>query len=333
MKVQVGKHFKVVLLILLSIFIRTLTNETNTNTDSTENNQDQQDTNTGQNNTENSTNSTDSTKDNETDQTISQSESNENCGVGCLSCSPLDYCLICDSSKLLFLKTTFHPTLPFPHLKTVCQKIDFPHCAKIDVNGNCLFCKEGFFIREGECVEATLKVPGCLKQIDEDVCRQCLDNYYLDSPQSCLVTDPKTDAGNGCKFSRKDKTKCFECEEGFVMNDLGKCIAEIDIAPLINKGNSTLMYPQLTDFSHCQLASRFECKNCAAHSFENDNSKIQREYYLWNVTGAEKYLGQGNQSLLDIDNFLKNNSPFIEFGNDEIILNKQGIIKIFFFYF
>lgn len=178
-------------------------------------------------------------------------------------------------------------------------------------------------------MEAKLKVGGCLKQIDEDVCRQCLDNYTLASPQSCLVTDPKTDAGEGCKYSRKEKTRCFECDEGYVMGDLGSCMAEVKLAPLVNKGESTLMYPKLTDLSHCQMVSRFECKNCASHGFESDNSKIEREYYLWNMTGAEKYLGQGKEQELDMDNVIGNNTPFVEFGADEILLEKQSKDFIF----
>ena len=255
---------------------------------------------------------------------LAQSSSASNCASGCLSCSPLDHCLLCDSQRLLYLKTTFSPSLPFPHLKTECLPTAQLNCAKIDSKDNCLHCKEGFFPREGVCVEAEVKIGGCLEQIDNGLCRRCKNNFTLDSKGECLAIDVAADYGEGCQTVRGDKSKCVECKSGFVMDDLGKCLKVSDLAGLVGLKASTLMVPQLTQFGQCQVASRFECRGCANAAFESDSAHLANSNYLLNVLGVRKYLIFGDQAQLDLESVLETQSPYIDLDNGAFSMTSQS---------
>ena len=253
-----------------------------------------------------------------------------NCSSGCLSCSPLDYCLLCDSQKMLVLKSTFSPLLPFPHVTTECVPSAHENCSKIDFEDNCLFCEEGYFPRDGVCIEADVKVGGCMEQIDNGVCNQCRNNFKLNAGGECVAIDIETIFGEGCKTVMGINNKCIECTSSYVMDDLGVCRKESDLKDLLNKEASTLMVPSQTEFNKCKVASRFECKACANSGFEANNSSISNEYYLVNILGASNYILYKNQNKLDLKNLLETETPFIDADNGTYSLTSLGIKMIFF---
>jgi hypothetical protein len=191
-----------------------------------------------------------------------------------------------------------------------------------------LYCKEGYFPRDGICIEAEVKVGGCLIQIDNGLCERCRNNFKLGSNGECIAIDLENDF-DGCKTVRGDKNKCIECASSHVMDDLGRCRKEVDFVNLVNKGLSTLMVPPLTTFNKCKLASRFECKNCANAAFESDNTHLANQNYLLNILGASKYVLFDDQSQIDIETLMEGESPFIDRDNGTYSLESQGNFFIF----
>ena len=56
------------------------------------------------------------------------------CAKGCLKCSSEDKCIICDTTEDFYLKDD------------KCLKLKPENCKNIDLAGNCLNCKSGFYI-------------------------------------------------------------------------------------------------------------------------------------------------------------------------------------------
>ena len=209
-------------------------------------------------------------------------------------------------------------------MTTECVASVHQNCSKIDSQDNCIFCKEGFFPRDGACIEAEVKIGGCLEQIDNGVCKQCRNNFRLDSAGECSAIDVETDFGEGCKTVNGKKNKCIECVSSYVMDDLGVCRKQEDLKNFLNLGVSTLMVPAQSEFNQCKVASRFECKNCANSGFSSNPTSISNEYHLVNILGPSKYLLYEDQNNIDLHVLLEGESPFIDWNDETFSMTPQG---------
>lgn len=253
---------------------------------------------------------------------LTQSTSN-NCSTGCISCSPLNYCQLCDSSRLLVLQTQIDLNLPYPHKITSCVVTQNLNCAKIDHNDNCLYCNEGFYPKSGVCTQAVVTVPGCLILTHNGICSQCIDNYVLNIAGQCVVVNQEETAGEGCKRIRIDSSKCIECKDSYVMDDLGNCILEEKILPFVGKGLSTFMIPTYSAMENCQLVTRYECKGCSSSNFLS--SADTPDYNLFNSVGALQLLANDNSQNIDLESLLQYETPYVISNNnsDTSIVNLE----------
>ena len=130
--------------------------------------------------------------------------------TGCLVMDPSNiYCMSCDHSQLYYLS------------KANCVRCGVQSCDQISPAGNCIACKQGYYLRQGlVCVVVTM-IPGCI-------------TYSTTAPTSvCLACNPNTMLVNGvclptvanCTDYIPGTNLCAHCADGFTQSqDWASCI-------------------------------------------------------------------------------------------------------------
>lgn len=92
------------------------------------------------------------------------------CSNGCLKCNlETKKCLFCDITSNYILEDG------------KCILLQYENCILYDINGECIRCKEKFYLNERNCVsvsEAKL-IDKCLFYRNEDFCEQCEEKYFF----------------------------------------------------------------------------------------------------------------------------------------------------------
>ena len=140
----------------------------------------------------------------------SQSSSNSTTSSSCVLWAPnMLYCMSCDMQQLYYL------------VNGNCVRCGVASCAKIDSNGNCVQCIQGYYLRQGTvCVLVTM-IPGCT-------------NYSTTAPSTvCLACNSNTMLVNGvclptianCLTYIPGTNLCAQCATGFTQSaDWAACV-------------------------------------------------------------------------------------------------------------
>ena len=112
-------------------------------------------------------------------------------------------------------------TLYFENLKYQCKTSE-EACIEHDLgqvsSRFCRKCANGFFIKNGYCMECG---ENCNECTDIGSCVKCADGY--------LLADGECKSQGSMKCSKVDeRTKCYECEETFAFNEKGACVVNED---------------------------------------------------------------------------------------------------------
>jgi hypothetical protein len=119
------------------------------------------------------------------------------CQPGCLKCDPVSHsCLLCDTYNFYF-----------PNGK-VCTQSYLKNCILASGQGTCVFCKPGFYSKEGLCLPLarSKRIDGCLFYGSEKECARCSSEYRLEKG-ACFKIDIK----NTLCLSPIDLAKCVDC--------------------------------------------------------------------------------------------------------------------------
>ena len=117
-----------------------------------------------------------------------------------------------------------------------CQKAEgkFENCKSGNQNGNCEKCKDDFYLNRKDylCYSNIEKGPfyKCsYTDSNEEICTECIDNYYLGN------LDNKCTTIEGCDLS-ENENKCLECDEYYCLNlEDNKCYPNYEIKNEKNK--------------------------------------------------------------------------------------------------
>lgn len=160
------------------------------------------------------------------------------CGSGCLKCSPIGACQLCDTTSNFYLSAG------------VCLKSLVTNCDSLGLSGRCLSCATGFFFNEdaGNCqsVPMTARVSNCERYGSDKGCRRCAAGHFLDGLRCSRVLN----VIEGCVVHLASG-KCSICETGKVLTADGAACLE----------------PPVVD--GCAGFSTLNCVGCRTEAFRN----------------------------------------------------------------
>lgn len=163
-----------------------------------------------------------------------------NCNFGCLKCKENNQCLLCNANKNYFLsgftcelkiiencefQNNFGKCLKcvtdyyLDSLTKKCLKVPdtnlIANCLSYTENGNCSFCKNGFYISDSICEAIPIAIENCLVYQDDDfsICLECIPGYMLDyESKNCVKI---ISISNCATYSILN---CQECKNGYLKN-------------------------------------------------------------------------------------------------------------------
>ncbi|EWS76001.1 zinc finger lsd1 subclass family protein (macronuclear) [Tetrahymena thermophila SB210] len=151
----------------------------------------------------------------------------KNCKQNCLKCSSKDACSQC--TNRYFLKSgNCEACNPSLNCLTCSDQLSCTSCTKdkyINPDGQCDFCREGYFIENQFCKKCS---DNCQKCSSVSQCIQCSQGYFLKgnvckqcTPQMNCLTCINENSCESCepgKFIQKDG-KCDKCEQGYYIEN------------------------------------------------------------------------------------------------------------------
>ena len=167
------------------------------------------------------------------------------CGEGCLKCDNLrNKCIFCD------------PKENYKTMRGNCVKTKNENCAISSLDGNCLHCKESYFLDlyTYKCVEIPKEgtIANCSEYSGNNRCSKCLDSFFLNRDNECMeISSPISN----CEVY-KTSDQCVLCEKGFLLGVDYKTCAEP------------------TQLENCSSYTQLKCISCNSGYTQNENNFI-----------------------------------------------------------
>ena len=245
--------------------------------------------------------------------------SNTDCSMGCIKCSSLGTCLICDFQKNYLLIEGQCA------IKTIenCQKLDNEKCLSCNNHhlldeGNCIeiptdliiencliyeegeflvckFCDKGFVVKEGNCREVGTLIEGCVEYTPDGVyCLKCEGKVPNLDFKSCDEIPKSFD--NCAKFSF---IQCLGCKDGYMLddnyylNDLRNNGIDLNFDILSELFSSQTILKSMrcrkNQIDNCSIYdSLYSCKECNNFHYLTPD-KICKQYPEKRIENCEEY--------------------------------------------
>lgn len=167
------------------------------------------------------------------------------CGEGCLKCDiKRNKCIFCD------------PKENYKTIRGNCIKAKNENCAISSLDGNCLHCKEKYFLDlyTFRCVEIPKEgtVMNCLEYVGNNRCSKCEDSFFLNRENECMELSSPI---SNCEVY-KSSDECILCEKGYLLG--------IDY--------KTCEEPSKLD--NCGRYTQLKCVSCDSGYIKNENNFI-----------------------------------------------------------
>jgi len=167
----------------------------------------------------------------------------------------VNQCSLCSKSHTNCGKCKYDPPLPYPEnfdsqyfnctecsnnqyklsskgYCNICSLTNCEHCHFEGENQLCDNCKQGYYLKDGECTECkwTLKSEG-------KICKVCSDDLTKFNEESCYCITHYTETDSkqcvkcpencyNCGYDSQTKNlKCLSCDKGFTLNSKGICVS------------------------------------------------------------------------------------------------------------
>ena len=88
--------------------------------------------------------------------------------------------------------------------------------AFVSGSSQCAICNDGFFLKEGKCIECNKECGTCRGSSEQ--CVLCSEDHFVD--QETFLCTPRNTLSNCTETTTEG---CWECEEGFFLNEKKKC--------------------------------------------------------------------------------------------------------------
>ena len=166
--------------------------------------------------------------------------SSQKCSKGCLKCSPLDECLLCNQNQNYILK------------ENTCIKNKIENCSFQNSQGKCLNCISEYFLEKTtqKCISfsETEKIENCIQFSDLKNCSQCYKHFFL-KDNKCIKIENEIE---NCIIYLNEE-KCLECESEFILNENNSECGKINF------------------IDNCVGYGNLKCSECDADFFYNEN--------------------------------------------------------------
>ena len=175
--------------------------------------------------------------------------STQQCTIGCLVCSTLNQCTLCDITNNYFLNGNS------------CVLSTQSNCLLLAQNGNCVVCNNNFYldVNSQKCLSVTTAnvVSNCANYNSGQICTACSGNFFIFGGQcqavNITISNCNSYLSNGV---------CSGCVNGFIQsNDFTSCVA-------------------VPTNTNCLIFTFLGCKQCNAGFINNPN------YYFTNFPSA-----------------------------------------------
>lgn len=166
----------------------------------------------------------------------------KNCDNGCLTCTPNDICLLCDSSNF-YVRSGY-----------TCVKRYIENCEATIDGQTCQRCKNPYYVNTtiNTCVQAALNITGCLYYNSSTSCLKCQSDSYVDAKGSCSKIE-------------KEIPRCVE------YNTNGKC--KTCLKSTLNADGTAC--DVFTTIDNCAFyTSGISCTTCVTGVYYNQNKYL-----------------------------------------------------------
>jgi hypothetical protein len=193
----------------------------------------------------------------------------EECIAGCLKCNERDECLFCDFKNNYKIQGIS------------CQAVTINNCSLIDISGNCLSCKEKFYLDKAtnKCVEIKAGgVANCIRYSGASECSACEAGFYVFEAQCKAVPTP---VANCTLADSNDPKLCLQCSPGYIL--------------VPDRTNCT----KITEIDNCSSYSIASCQTCKAGYLLNTNKYLEDIYQLTSSEAQFNLLSKINYDMTD----------------------------------
>lgn len=269
------------------------------------------------------------------------------CSNGCLSCSSLGQCQLCDNFNFFFLNSengnceySFIENCFQSTEKEICQfckkdyfwnssskecelsQIRIRNCFSYDDQEQCILCEANYSLINNECIFNFKQIGNCTKMNDEgSLCEECQPGFFLDSSgKKCIPFDE----GTNCLIS--SNFFCSECDLNYFPNMQNNFYSNLNASQITlfaNVFQSSQFqfwkfeqndfdlhdYCLKTNISHCQhLASIDKCQKCAFNFILDETSSTCHSQIFPKIDFCEEYYSFGNCKICQNGYFLASSS-------------------------
>ena len=121
---------------------------------------------------------------------------------GCLSLSPSNTCLICDTSNGFYISNG------------VCVRNADERCTMTDQYGRCMKCKQGFYLNTANnyCSEFKAGIANCQDYLSPQSCGTCAEGFEIHDGECAQIVGNRID---NCLVQAGGK--CQQCKANFML--------------------------------------------------------------------------------------------------------------------